>query len=203
MLRALGRLFKGNSKKTVQSKTAESKYTASYFEFEDSYGRVAEKKLEKLENYEDVDYHDDPRITRKRFEKALEEMRECLEEIREFCLSQNISGLDYYNGEIMPSAQSSIESLATEFRSFMEGEYEEALAEFLEREKEKKRRSKTEKEVIAKIKANPGIIQSTIYADFPFEDKGFIQRAIQRYVHDGKLRREKAGNSYALFISLD
>lgn len=47
--------------------------------------------------------------------------------------------------------------------------------------------------------ANPGVIQSELYKQFPQYDKNEISNALYWWEKDGKIRREKNGRSYALY----
>ena len=57
-----------------------------------------------------------------------------------------------------------------------------------------------ENEVLKIIKENPGIIQKDIYKRFDPDVKSDISSLLYFMAKDGKIKREKAGNSYKLNI---
>ena len=57
-----------------------------------------------------------------------------------------------------------------------------------------------ENELLKIIKENPGIIQKDIYKKFDQDLKSDISSLLYFMAKDGKIKREKAGNSYKLNI---
>ncbi len=55
----------------------------------------------------------------------------------------------------------------------------------------------TEK-ILARVEDNPGLTQTDLYGYFPTEDRREMQKILRELDQQGRLRREKKGNSYRL-----
>ena len=56
-------------------------------------------------------------------------------------------------------------------------------------------------QILDKVCRIPGILQTELYSMFPDENRKNLQATLLQMDRDGKLRREREGSSYRLFIS--
>lgn len=55
--------------------------------------------------------------------------------------------------------------------------------------------------VLHAIESQPGVLQADIYAQLHEFNKRQVQQMIRQLVEDGKVRRERAGSSYQLYLT--
>lgn len=158
-------------------------------DFEDQYEKILTKLFDRATDAE-PNNEDSTQKTIAAYEKAIR----LFDELKKFCESKGPIGKLYFE----KNYQQSKDLVISDYKTYMDEDYPEQK-QYEDEEAEYKRYYKaTEKKILHIISSGSGFLQKNIYALFPAEDKSLIVKIINDLVQNGKISKQKQGNSNLL-----
>ncbi len=176
---------------SLLSKEETSTDKSSIFDFEDRYWNTLEKFSDSVCNtLPEAYFTADQQVAA--YKKAIEKY----DKIKEFCESKGGGGALYYQENFVIDK----ENLINEYNDFMNEEYKK-MKEQEQEDVEYIRYCKTiEKQILKLIASDGSYLQKKIYSLFSADDKSLVIRTIDTLVKEGKLSKQKQGNTNLLKI---
>ena len=138
---------------------------------------------------------------------------ESYEKLKKFCFSKGKGGQIYFE-DMWEHCHNSknpdfryIERVEKEY-NYLTQNYEEAATKLKNKEIKAKNKilikqfkKNAESEILKIIQNNPGILQTEIYDYFDVIYKNTIRNVIKKLESEGKIKKNKSGNTYKIYIS--